>query len=105
MLSLCSPYALCPHPCRQVYPAEQLLVIPSERLKEAGDMKHTMGRFARFMGLSDSGAEDVVRLSQAPSQPVVGVAVLVNQVSPDPAAGRRALDAVLAHLGAGELAS
>mmetsp|Transcript_25146 Transcript_25146/g.81887 ORF Transcript_25146/g.81887 Transcript_25146/m.81887 type:complete len:839 (+) Transcript_25146:3-2519(+) len=41
----------------KVYPAEQLLVIPSERLKEAGDMKDTMGRFARFMGLSDSGAE------------------------------------------------
>jgi hypothetical protein len=39
----------------QVYPADQLLVIPSEKMKAPQDMKDWMTRFARFIGLPDSG--------------------------------------------------
>jgi len=39
----------------QVYPAHQMLIIPSEKMKVPQDMKDSMARFAQFLGLPDSG--------------------------------------------------
>jgi hypothetical protein len=53
---LLAPLCRFPSPLYpQVYPAEQLLVIPSEKMKAPQDMKDSMMRFANFIGLPDSG--------------------------------------------------
>lgn len=39
----------------KVYPAHQMLIIPSEKMKVPQDMKDSMARFAQFLGLPDSG--------------------------------------------------
>ena len=38
-----------------VYPPEAMLIIASEHMKQAAMMQNTMMRFARFLGLPDSG--------------------------------------------------
>mmetsp|Transcript_18114 Transcript_18114/g.50899 ORF Transcript_18114/g.50899 Transcript_18114/m.50899 type:complete len:190 (+) Transcript_18114:2384-2953(+) len=48
----------------KVYPAHQMLIIPSEKMKVPQDMKDSMARFAQFLGLPDSGAALVLASSR-----------------------------------------